>query len=308
MTRARLTGSAEAFVAARDFCLLHRTDYETARREFTWPRLQHFNWALDYFDAMAAGNDAPALHIVNEDGSEQIRSFSSMSSRSSQVASFLSEQGIKRGDCVLLMLGNEVALWESLLGLMKIGAVVSPATGLLTQDDVSERIERAGVRGVIASSAFLAKFQQVRGNLTRIAVGPPQREWISYDESRAAPAAFEPDGLTRADDPLLLYFTSGTTAKPKMVLHTHQSYPVGHLSTLFYTGLQPGDRHWNISSPGWAKHAWSCFFTPWNAEATVFIYNYARFHAQAVLEALHATASRRCARRRRCGGCSSRSR
>jgi acetyl-CoA synthetase len=286
MTRRRLTESAEAFVAARDVCLRHRTDYETALREFTWPRLEQFNWALDYFDAIAEDSDAPALHVVNEDGSEQICSFSSMSIRSSQVANFLRDQGIRRGDCVLLMLGNEVALWESLLALMKIGAVVSPATGLLTKDDVSERIERGGIRGVIASSAFLAKFQHVGGHLTRIAVGPPERDWIPFDESRAAPTAFEPDGPTRADDPLLLYFTSGTTAKPKMVLHTHQSYPVGHLSTLFYTGLQPGDRHWNISSPGWAKHAWSCFFTPWNAEATVFIYNYTRFHAKGVLETL----------------------
>src|SRR5262245_39762755 len=286
MTPARFTASAEAFVAARDFCLQHRADYETSLRDFSWPRLEHFNWALDYFDAIAAGNDSPALHVVNEDGTEQIRSFSSMSIRSSQVANFLRECGVRRGDCVLVMLGNEVALWESLLALMKVGAVVSPATGLLTQGDVSERLERGCIRSVIASSAYTSKFQHVSGPLTRIAVGPPEREWISYDESLAAAAAFDPGGPTRADDPLLLYFTSGTTAKPKMVLHTHQSYPVGHLSTLFYTGLQPGDRHWNISSPGWAKHAWSCFFTPWNAEATVFIYNYARFHAKSVLDAL----------------------
>src|SRR4030095_10126333 len=251
MTRTGLTESAEAFVAARDFCLRHRSDYEAARRGFTWPRLEHFNWALDYFDAIAAGNDDPALHIVNEDGSEQIHSFAAISRRSSQVANFLREQGIRRGDCVLLMLGNEVSLWESLLALMKIGAVVSPASGLLTQDDVNERIERASMRGVIASSAFLAKVQHVAGDLTRIAVGPAERDWISFDDSHAARTVFEPDGPTRADDPLLRYSTSGTTAKPKMVLHTHQSYPVGHLSTLYYTGLQPGDRHWNISSPGW---------------------------------------------------------
>jgi len=286
MARTHLTQSAEAFLAARDFCLRHRADYETALRDFTWPRLEQFNWALDYFDAIATGHDAHALHIVNEDGSEQVRSFSSMSTRSSQLANFLRDRGIRRGDCVLVMLGNEVALWESLLALMKIGAVVSPATGLLTEDDVSERIERGCIRSVIAGSGFTSKFQHVSGPLTRIVVGLPERDWISFDESHAAPTAFEPDGPTRADDPLLLYFTSGTTAKPKMVLHTHQSYPVGHLSTLVYTGLQPGDRHWNISSPGWAKHAWSCFFTPWNAEATVFIYNYPRFHAKSVLEAL----------------------
>jgi acetyl-CoA synthetase len=286
MTRTRFTESAEAFVAARDFCLRHRTDYETARREFQWPRLEHFNWALDYFDAIAAGNDAPALHIVNEDGSEHTRSFSSLSRRSSQVASFLRAQGVRRGDCVLLMLGNEIALWESLLALMKMGAVVSPATGLLTNEDVNERIERAGMRAVIAGSAFTDKFRQLGARLTRIAVGPAETDWIPFDDSDVAPTAFEPDSPTRADDPLLLYFTSGTTAKPKMVLHTHQSYPVGHLSTMFYAGVQPGDRHWNISSPGWAKHAWSCFFAPWNAEATVFTYNYARFSARAVLEAL----------------------
>ncbi len=286
MTRTRLTTSAEAFITARDFCLRHHTDYETSQRDFRWPRLEHFNWAVDYFDTIAAGNDSPALHVVNEDGSEQIRSFSSMSTRSSQVANFLRDCGIRQGDCVLVMLGNEVALWESLLALMKVGAVVSPATGLLTRDDVSERVERGCIRGVIASSAFTSKFQHVRGQLTRIVVGPSEADWISYEESQIAAPAFEPEGTTRADDPLLLYFTSGTTAKPKMVLHTHQSYPVGHLSTLFYTGLQPGDRHWNISSPGWAKHAWSCFFTPWNAEATVFIYNYARFHAKSVLDAL----------------------
>jgi len=85
---------------------------------------------------------------------------------------------------------------------------------------------------------------------------------------------------------LLLYFTSGTTAKPKMVQHSHQSYPVGHLSTMYWIGMQPGDVHWNISSPGWAKHAWSCWFAPWNAGATVFSYNYARFHARAVLNML----------------------
>jgi acetyl-CoA synthetase len=286
MVRRRLTASGQAFVDARDFCLRHRTDYETARRGFAWPRLDDFNWALDYFDAMALDNHAPALHVVNEDGVEHVRSFSEMSRRSSQVANFLRERGVRRGDCVLVMLGNEVALWESLLALMKLGAVISPASALLTPDDVRERVERGRMRCVIAGSAFLAGFEKVRGDLTRIVAGAATGDWMSLDESHSSPIAFDADARTRADDPLLLYFTSGTTAKPKMVLHTHQSYPVGHLSTLFYLGLQPGDRHWNISSPGWAKHAWSCFFAPWIAEATVFVRDYARFQATAILEAL----------------------
>src|SRR5208282_899413 len=110
--------------------------------------------------------------------------------------------------------------------------------------------------------------------------------WLRYDDSHARPDEFSADGATRATDPMLLYFTSGTTSKPKLVLHTHQSYPVGHLSTMYWIGLRPGDVHLNISSPGWAKHAWSCFFAPWNAQACIFIYNSARFNAPALLGVL----------------------
>jgi len=120
----------------------------------------------------------------------------------------------------------------------------------------------------------------------RIAVGAAPAGWKAFEDAAAESDHFTPDGVTRVDDPLLLYFTSGTTSKPKLVLHTHQSYPVGHLSTMYWIGLQPNDRHLNISSPGWAKHAWSCFFAPWNAGACVFIYNYSRFNAQALLETL----------------------
>ena len=278
--------SGEAFVRARDFCLRHRADYETAVREFVWPQLTEFNWAIDYFDRMAAGNEAPALHVRNEDGTEHLRSFATMSARSAQVANFLRQRGVRRGDCVLVMLGNEVALWESLLALMKLGAVLSPATGLLTSEDIQERLARGRVRHLIVGSPFLPKFHDVEPGVTRIVVGAAEGGWVPFDDSDACSASFEPDGRTLPDDPLLLYFTSGTTARPKMVIHTHQSYPVGHLSTMFFAGIQPGDRHWNISSPGWAKHAWSSFFAPWNAGATIFVYNYARFQAKAVLEAL----------------------
>jgi acetyl-CoA synthetase len=281
-----LTEAGRVFVDARNFLLRHRLDYETAFREFRWPTLDEFNWALDYFDAIAADNDKPALHIVEENGTECVRSFADMSRRSNQVASYLRERGVRRGDCVLLMIGNEVALWETVLAAMKLGAVISPASSLLTPDDLQDRVDRGNIRHVIAASVMAQKFADVRGMVTRIAVGDDVADWDSYALSASSSDAFEPDGLTRATDPLLLYFTSGTTARPKMVLHTHQSYPVGHLSTLFYTGLQPGDRHWNISSPGWAKHAWSCFFTPWIAEATVFIHNYERFQPKQVLNAL----------------------
>ena len=278
--------SASAFVDARDLLLRLRNDYQRAYDEFRWPALTHFNWGIDYFDAMARGNRTLALWVVDESGAEQKLTFEQMALRSSQVANYLRRLGVKRGERILLMLGNEVALWEIMLAAIKLGAVVSPATTLLTADDVRDRLERGRVTHVVAGIANAAKFDPIEGQYTRIVVGGELAQWHSYAASERESDTFEPDGETLAGDPMLLYFTSGTTAKPKLVMHTHQSYPIGHLSTMYWIGLQPADLHWNISSPGWAKHAWSCFFAPWNAGATVFIYNYARFSAKQVLEVL----------------------
>lgn len=275
-----------AFVAARDFLLAHRTDYERAVRGFSWPRLTHFNWALDYFDAMAAGNESPALWIVEEDGREEKCSFAQMSARSSSVANWLQGHGVRRGDRVLLMMGNERCLWEAMLAAVKLGAVVIPATTLLSRDDLLDRFARGQVRHVIANVEHTAKFADVPGGYTRIVAGGDAAGWLRLEDGYGAPAQFVPDAPTEVGDPLLLYFTSGTTSKPKLVLHSHQSYPVGHLSTMYWLGLQPGDVHLNISSPGWAKHAWSCFFAPWNAQACVMVYNYERFQARGLLDVL----------------------
>jgi acetyl-CoA synthetase len=272
-----------AFVQARDLLLRHREDHPTAYREFAWPALDRFNWALDYFDPLARDNERTALQVVADDGASQSRTFAGMSERSNRVANFLRRQGVRRGDRILIMLGNVPELWEITLAAMKLGAVFSPATTLLTADDLQDRIHRGGIRHVIAAEGA-SKFDGVAGDYTRIAVGPAPPGWIPYAADGAPD--FAPDGETRGDDPLLLYFTSGTTAKPKMVLHTHLSYPVGHLSTMYWIGLREGDVHWNISSPGWAKHAWSSLFAPWNAGATIFVLNYARFEAKRVLDAL----------------------
>ena len=273
----------DAFVAARDFLLAHRTDCATAVRDFRWPALTQFNWALDYFDPMARANDRPALWIVDEGGSEHKRSYREMAQRSSQVANHLRSLGVRRDDRILLMLGNELALWETMLAAMKLGAVVIPATGLLTPDDLRDRITRGRVRHVVAASAHVPKFASIEGSYTRVCAGAPQQGWTSHGAAGVWPKDFTPDAPTRATDPLLLYFTSGTTSKPKLVLHTHQSYPVGHLSTMYWLGLRASDVHLNISSPGWAKHSWSCVFAPWNAGACVFIHNVARFNAAALL-------------------------
>ncbi|MFN3355396.1 MAG: AMP-binding protein [Pseudomonas sp.] len=274
------------FLAARDFLLAHRTDYTTAVRDFRWPQLETFNWALDYFDVMAEGNSANALWIVEEDGSEQRYSFQQLAARSNQVANHLRALGVRRGERVLLMLGNDVALWETMLAAFKLGAVVIPATALLNPDDLRDRIERGQVRHLVVGAAHVDKFAGLGDGCTRVCVGAAPAGWVAHHAAFEHPQQFEADGRTLATDPMLLYFTSGTTSKPKMVLHSHQSYPVGHLSTMYWIGLQPGDLHLNISSPGWAKHAWSCLFAPWNAGACIFIHNVARFSAPALLGAL----------------------
>ena len=278
--------STTAFLAARDFLLAHRNDYATAYQGFQWPRLDHFNWALDYFDLYAKANHRPALWVVNADGEEVRLSFAELSARSNQVANFLRGLGVRRGDRILLMLPNVAPLWEITLAALKLGAVVAPATTLLTLADLQDRVERGGIRHAITDQTGIEKVSALNGLTTRIVIGEAASGWAPYAQADGASTIFTADGPTQADDPFLLYFTSGTTAKPKIVLHTHQSYPVGHLSTMYWIGLQEGDIHYNISSPGWAKHAWSSLFAPWNAGACSFVFNQPRFDAKQVLAAL----------------------
>ncbi|MFC8804268.1 isobutyrate:CoA ligase IbuL [Streptomyces anthocyanicus] len=276
-----MTTATELFRTARDFLLEHREDYTAAYEGFRWPRPANFNWALDWFDVVAEGNGRTALHIVEEDGREVRVSFAEMSARSNRVANRLREWGVGPEDRILVMLGNQAELWETALAAMKLRAVVIPATTLLGPADLRDRVDRGRVGHVIARAEDTGKFDDVPGDYTRVAVGgaTPAAGWRAYEDVYGASDTFTPDGPTADDDPLMLYFTSGTTARPKLVEHTHVSYPVGHLATMYWIGLKPGDVHLNISSPGWAKHAWSNLFAPWNAEATVFLYNYTRFDA-----------------------------
>jgi acetyl-CoA synthetase len=285
-----------ALRAARDLLLAHRTEYAAAVTRFAWPALDEFNWALDWFDVIAAEHpDRLALRVVGDDGSDEALSYAALAARSAQVANWLRGLGVRRGDHVLLMLGNIVPLWEVMLAAMKLGAVMIPASTLLQPADLEDRIARGHVRHVIAEAGLVTRFAGLPGDWTRIVAGPAHTyygapddagQWHNYAEAASAPAEFTPDGVTRASDPLLLYFTSGTTSQPKLVGHTQVSYPVGHLSTMYWIGIQPGDVHLNISSPGWAKHAWSNLFAPWNASATILILNQARFNAQKMLAAL----------------------
>lgn len=271
---------------ARDQLVATLGDYGRAVEEFAWPQITGtFNWAIDWFDVIATGNDRTALWIVEEDGSEQQVTFAEMAQRSDSVAAWLQGLGVGKGDRVLLMLGNQVELWEAMLAIAKLGAVIMPTTGALGPADLADRITRGGARFVIANPAHTAKFAEVPGDYVRIAVGAPVPGWHRYaDAADVPPRRF--DACTTVDDPMLIYFTSGTTSRPKLVEHSQVSYPVGHLTTMAWIGVRPGDVHLAISSPGWAKHAWSCFFAPWIAEATIFVYNYARFDAAALLDQL----------------------
>jgi acetyl-CoA synthetase len=275
-----------AFRAARDVLLAHRQDYAAACAAFRWPQLRSFNWALDHFDDMARDNPRTALWIVDEDGAEERRSFEELRLASNRVANHLRALGVRRGDRLLVMLPNRVELWEIALAAIKLGAVLSPATTLLSEADLADRIERGGMRAILTDASCSGKFAVADDGRLRILVGGERAGWQPYAACAGAPDRFAPEGETAADDPCVLYFTSGTTSKPKMVLHSHSSYPVGHLSTLYWLGLREGDVHLNISSPGWAKHAWSCLFAPWAVGATVFIYNQGRFDAPRTLETI----------------------
>ena len=279
-----MTAATEVYRRARDLLQELAQDYAGAVARFAWPDLgDRFNWAVDWFDAVARGVDRTALWIVEEDGTEARYSFDDMARRSDRVAAHLAAHGVARGDRVLLMLDNQVELWETMLAVMKLGAVILPTTTALGPADLVDRIERGGARHVVANAADAAKFDTVPGAYTRFVVGEPRAGWVTHRDAHAVdvPPAGHPG--TAPSDPQLLYFTSGTTSRPKLVEHTQVSYPVGHLATSFWVGAAPGDVHLNISSPGWAKHAWSCFFAPWIAEATIFVYNYRRFDAAALL-------------------------
>jgi acetyl-CoA synthetase len=266
--------SHDTYRAARDLML-------TDPAAFRWPSFEAgFNWAHDWFDHIAEGNATTALHIVEENGTGRDYTYDELRRRSNRVARWLARHGVGKGDSVMIMLGNQVELWESMLAVMKLGAVIMPTTTALGPADLADRLQRGNVRHVIARAEDADKFED---GPVLIAVGGAAAGWLDYAETAEAPDHPLPHPRTKADDRLLLYFTSGTTSRPKLVEHTQTSYPVGHLTTMRWIGIRPGDVHLNISSPGWAKHAWSCFFAPWIAEATIFVHNYTRFDAAELL-------------------------
>ncbi|QKW24396.1 AMP-binding protein [Kitasatospora sp. NA04385] len=259
-----------AFRSARDLLQRLRTRPDAARREFAWPRPTHFNWALEWFDVVAAEEPRPALELVHPGGRVESVSYRELSARSDRLATWLRGLGVRRGERVMVVLGQQVELWETLLACLKLGAVVIPTYTSLTEAEARDRFERGGVRHLVVRSRDVDRFAAVDAAV-RVAVGGPVPGWHDHADARRTPGAFTPDAATPAGDVAFGYFTSGTTSAPKLVLHTHASYPVGHLSSLYFHGLLPGDRHLNVSAPGWAKHSWSSFFVPFTAQATLVV-------------------------------------
>ncbi len=292
-----MSNEAAKFIEARDF-FFNVSSYEEAYEKFKWPRVTKFNWASDYFDEMARGNEKDALIYCDEAGNEKIVSFDKMSRRSSQVANFLNDLGLQKGDRVMIMMDTSVEIFEIILGIMKAGGSIIPAATLLSSNDISDRIERGNVKFIIAHRHFAERIDQAGDNLKKLTAKICVRDdlelpkcsndlvepdWVDYTDSEKYKEEFKPFFVTYSTDDLFLFFTSGTTAKPKLVMHSHH-YPIGHLTTMYWLDVKPEDIHYNISAPGWAKFAWSSFFAPWNAGATVLTFRYSQFNPKSVLE------------------------
>ena len=253
------------------------TDYEQTVREFKLEVPERFNFARDVIGRWAKDPQKLAMHWLSANGDERKLTFADFAERSDRFARLLQEQGVRPGDRVMVQLPRVPAWWVVLLGCFKAGAVAVPGTVLLTPKDIHYRTTLAEAVAYVTDAENAAKVDEVKGECpslkTLILVPNGERSgWLDYDAEMA-----KQDGAftcvdTRSSDPALIYFTSGTVGNPKMVLHTHASYPIGHVVTgKFWLDLRPDDLHLNLSETGWAKAAWSSFFGPWNMGAALFV-------------------------------------
>src|SRR5690348_4995120 len=272
-------------------------DYDDERRRFRWQVADDYNFAFDTIGRWAEDADKLAMLWIGPDGREERYTFAAFDEQSSRVAHALKTLGVRKGDRLLLMLPRIPEWWETMLGLMKLGAIGIPCTTLLTPKDIQYRAEIAEAVGIITDGAGAAKYAQVRDACPSMRLA-----LIIGDTDGSAPdgcAAYHPtvdmaspvweERRTVASDPALIYFTSGTVGYPKMVLHTHASYPIGHTAVTgrYWLDLTPNDLIWNLSETGWAKAAWSNFFGPWGNGAALFIQDArGKFNAKETLELL----------------------
>jgi len=267
-------------------------DYEQTYREFRWDVPESYNFAFDVVDRWGEDPQKLAMLWVSERGDEQHLTFRDFTARSNQLANALHSLGIRKGDRILIMLPRVPEWWEAVLGMMKIGVISMPGTTLLTPKDVAYRVQSAEAAAVITDDEGALKVEQVAHECPtlrlKLLLGVEREGWVSYHrvvDSATTSLTREP---TRGDEPMMIYFTSGTVGYPKMVLHTHTSYPIGHIVTgKYWLNLKPTDLHWNLSDTGWAKAAYSNLFGPWNMGAAMFTFDgRGRFDARQTLETL----------------------
>ena len=267
-------------------------DYEQTCRDFRWEVPEYYNFAFDIVDRWAENAQQLAMLWVNERGDERRLTFRDFAARSNQLGHALRTMGMRQGDRILIILPRLPEWWEAVLGIMKIGAISMPGTTLLTPKDVAYRIQAAEAVAVITDEEGALKVEQVANECPtlrlKIVLGAEREGWVNYARAVASAMSTLKPEPTRSDEPMMLYFTSGTVGYPKMVLHTHVSYPIGHIVTgKYWLDLKATDLHWNLSDTGWAKAAYSNLFGPWIMGAAMFTFDgRGRFDARQTLELL----------------------
>ena len=270
---------------------MNMTDYGKEYDAFQWEVPEYYNFAGAVIDRWAEDPEKLAMLWVDDDGNEVRKTFRDLSLASKRLANVMADQGIQKGDVVLVILPRNIEWWETFTACIRMGAMVAPGTTQLTSKDIAFRANKAEATCIITNSEIAAKFDAVADDCptvkSRIVIAEPRDGWVYYTDAVASASEQFETARTRSDDNCIVYFTSGTTGFPKMALHTHASYPIGHQVTgKYWLDLREDDMHWNVSDTGWAKAAWSSYFGPWSMGAAQFIHHTDRFDPQKTLELL----------------------
>ena len=252
--------------------LLPILDYERCASEFKLEVPTHFNFGHDVIDAQARRHDKPALIWCDATGLERFFNFSDIARLSSQLANLLTSQGVAKGDRVLILLPR-IPEWQiSMVACLKAGIIPIPCVEMLTTKDVAYRIKDSGAKTVITTTSNIEKFSAIETIQTGIVVGPATGRWISMNESESQPEQFTCVQMA-AEDPALLYYTSGSSGNPKGVLHASRGIYSWRLSAAWWQTLQESDIKWCTSDTGWAKAGTGILFGPWSRGSCVFFYD-----------------------------------
>jgi acyl-coenzyme A synthetase/AMP-(fatty) acid ligase len=270
---------------------MNMTDYDREYGAFQWEVPEFYNFAGAVIDKWAEDPHKLAMLWVDDEGHEIRKTFRDLSLASKRLANVLKAQGVRQNDVVMVILPRNIEWWETFTACIRMGAMVAPGTTQLTAKDIKFRANKAEAACIITTPEIAARFDEVADECatvkSRIVITAPREGWLFYTDAVAAASDDFETAKTRSDDNCIVYFTSGTTGFPKMALHTHASYPIGHQVTgRYWLDLREDDMHWNVSDTGWAKAAWSSYFGPWNMGAAQFIHHTDRFDPQKTLELL----------------------